>query len=596
MTALLPYLDAWIAACLGPLAVVIVISGLDDLFLVGVWAVSALRRRLAGPIAKDNPRTGTAKRIAIFVPLWHEHEVIGGMLDHNIHAIRHPNFDFFVGAYPNDDKTIAAIRAAEMRHGRVHLALCPHDGPTSKADCLNWIYQRMTLFEDEHGVRFDIVMTHDAEDLVHPESLRVVERECERHAMVQIPVLPLPTPWLDLVHGVYCDEFAEYQMRDMPAREALGGFVPSNGVGTGFRRDALEELAGKSANRIFEPACLTEDYENGLRLRLLGYSQRFYPLTRKDGSVIATREYFPRAWSAAVRQRTRWVTGIALQGWERNGWKGGWRIAYWFWRDRKGLIGNPVSLVTNFILVYGVATWCAAKMHGTPWGLAIYAPHFWLMPATLALPVVHLAFRIGCVQRIYGWRFALGAPLRLPVANAMSTVAVMTAMWNYASARIRGVPLRWVKTEHAYPTREALREHKRKLGEILVTSLWISEEEMDEALRTQPEGVRLGEHLIALGKLTEEDVYDALSLQQGLPAGRLEPDEVSRRASRALPRRLAEQWQVLPFKIDDGAMFLASPEVPTQEMTDELGGFTRLSLRFQLVTPANFEELREAAR
>ena len=83
MTALLPHLDAWIAACLWPLAVVIVVSGLDDLFLVGVWAVSALRRRLAGPGLKDHPRTGAVRRIAIFVPLWHEHDVIGGMLDHN---------------------------------------------------------------------------------------------------------------------------------------------------------------------------------------------------------------------------------------------------------------------------------------------------------------------------------------------------------------------------------------------------------------------------------------------------------------------------------------------------------------------------------
>ena len=58
--------------------------------------------------------------------------------------------------------------------------------------------------------------------------------------MVQIPVLPLPTGLAEMTHGVYCDEFAEYQLKDIPARQRLGGFLPSNGVGTGFDRNALE--------------------------------------------------------------------------------------------------------------------------------------------------------------------------------------------------------------------------------------------------------------------------------------------------------------------------------------------------------------------
>ena len=40
-------------------------------------------------------------------------------------------------------------------------------------------------------------------------------------------------------------------------------------------------------------------------------------------------------------------------------------------------------------------------------------------------------------------------------------------------------------------------------------------------------------------------------------------------------------------------MFLASPEIPSDDLTRILRGFTRLSLRFHLVTPANFEELAE---
>jgi adsorption protein B len=84
---------------------------------------------------------------------------------------------------------------------------------------------------------------------------------------------------------------------------------------------------------------------------------------------VATREYFPQRFRQAVRQRTRWVIGIALQGWERHGWSGGVAAAYWFWRDRKGLVGNPLSLVGNLVCLYGLATWLGCLLAGQVWGL-----------------------------------------------------------------------------------------------------------------------------------------------------------------------------------------------------------------------------------
>ena len=106
--------------------------------------------------------------------------------------------------------------------------------------------------------------------------------------------------------------------------------------------------------------------------------------------------------------------------------------------------------------------------------------------------------------------------------------------------------------------------------------------------------MRLGEHLVQLGMITEDELYEALSLQQSLPSGRLEPWVISSHVARALPRRVVRDWRVLPFRISSGNMFLASPEIPTDDLTRVLRGFTRLSLRFHLVTPQNFEELAES--
>ena len=84
--------------------------------------------------------------------------------------------------------------AREWAERPKHRAVCPHDGPTSKADCLNWIYRYMLRYEEQHGVRFEIVVIHDAEDIIHPEALRLINYYAQDYDMVQVPVLPIATP------------------------------------------------------------------------------------------------------------------------------------------------------------------------------------------------------------------------------------------------------------------------------------------------------------------------------------------------------------------------------------------------------------------
>src|SRR5262249_45927427 len=114
--------------------------------------------------------------------------------------------------------------------------------------------------------------------------------------------------------------------------------------------------------RLFEPRCLTEDYESGFALHRLGCRQMFFPVTWRDGEFIATRAYFPRPFRAAVKQRTRWVMGIALQSWELHGWSDTMSQLYWFWRDRKGLVGAVASPAANAVFLYGAASWYGGGM------------------------------------------------------------------------------------------------------------------------------------------------------------------------------------------------------------------------------------------
>jgi adsorption protein B len=567
-------IDQWAAALLVPLTCWILLNGVDDLILEIAWMF----------LPREKPRLAsilpvTERRMAIFVPLWKEHRVIERMVAQNVGSLKYRNYDMFIGAYPNDAPTLAAIEEARKRFPNVHLAKLPHDGPTSKADCLNWIYQRMLLFEEQTGARFEMVLTHDAEDVIHPDALSRINEYAAEYDMVQIPVLALPTPWWELTHGVYCDDFAQIELFDMPVRQALGGFVPSNGVGTAYSRRILQRLAIAYGNRIFEPTCLTEDYENGFRVNWMGGRQIFVNLAPPGAPLLATREYFPRRFRAAVRQRTRWVTGIALQSWELHGFWETMGQLYWFWRDRKNLIGNLVSPLANLLTVYGIAR------GGLPlnW-LTAHA-----VVAILPLLALNTAVRTRCSARVYGWKFAACVPLRMLWVNWINGLATLAAIVTYLRAKAAGRPLRWLKTEHAYPNREALADHRRPLEDILVASGFLQQAVLDSALATKPPELSLPAHLLKSGLVAEGDLYEAIGLEQNLPTGK--PDGVSAQVTRSFPAEVSRRWQVLPFKVVAGALHVAGSEPPTDEMHQELRTFSSMEIRFQLVTPTELGEL-----
>jgi adsorption protein B len=215
----------------------------------------------------------------------------------------------------------------------------------------------------------------------------------------------------------------------------------------------------------------------------------------------------------------------------------------------------------------------------------------WLFSATFALSGFQMGVRALCSRRIYGWRFALGVPVRALVGNWLNCAATARALRLYFDAKIHGRPLVWVKTEHAYPNPAALEVEIRPLGQILVGSQFVMQADVDEALASHADGERIGECLIRRGKLSEADLYLALSLQQNLPLAAPDASDISGPATRAVPVEVSRRWRVLPFRVVAGQLFVAGPELPSEEMTRDLQRFSNLEVRFHLVTPSDFEEL-----
>ena len=77
---------------------------------------------------------------------------------------------------------------------------------------------------------------------------------------------------------------------------------------------------------------------SGLRMGALGLKTMFVRMPARPGErgVVASRGHFPATLGGAVRQKARWLGGIALAGWDRLGWSGGIGERWMRMRDRRG--------------------------------------------------------------------------------------------------------------------------------------------------------------------------------------------------------------------------------------------------------------------
>ena len=427
--------------------------GVGDLLIDLAWLMLAVRRAFrpngAARVAGDLPPPAEPGRFAIFVPAWDEADVIGGMLRHAIEAFGEADYLIYVGCYPNDPATIAAVR--RIADPRVRLVVGPGAGPTSKADCLNRLWERMTADEAAEGFSFKAVVLHDAEDVVHSAELRLFDSLIERFDLVQLPVVPLVDRKSRWIAGHYLDEFAEAHGKEMVVRAAMGVGLPSAGVGCAIARAALAAIAGQRGEP-FDTDSLTEDYELGLRLRAAGRSATFVRLPAAPGrALVATKGYFPTTLHEAIAQKARWVAGIALSGWDRLGWSGGLAERWMRLRDRQSVIAAFLLAVAYLASLCGALVLTISLATGRE--MRPFSETFILLAAiATALLLWRLLVRFFFVARAHGWREAWRSPFRAFLGNAIAILAAARALDRYQSRRRTGQAI-WDKTAHAFPAR-----------------------------------------------------------------------------------------------------------------------------------------------
>lgn len=566
------------------IAIIISISSIDDLFIDIVYWVRRFIRSIT--VYRQSPKMQYSalfsvpeKPLAIMVPAWHETGVIGKMAELAAITIDYENYHIFVGTYPNDPETQLDVDRVCAVFPNVHKVICARPGPTSKADCLNNVLDAILQFELQASLEFSGFILHDSEDVVSPLELRLFNFLLPKKDLIQIPVYPFEKGWLNFTSMHYLDEFAELHGKDVVVREALSGQVPSAGVGTCFSRKAVLALLEDGDGIAFDAQSLTEDYDIGFRLKAKGLKEVFvrFPVilddskearkkllrgqSIRDSNVICVREYFPDTLATAIRQKSRWITGIVFQGYETHRWTANPILNYFLWRDRKGAITNFISFIATIILFLLILLWLYQNLWPEAYHfLSIFESSEWLMGflwLNFFLMMNRIAQRIFFVSSYYGIKEGLMSIPRLFWGNYINFMA----NWRAVKQVIQQGDVHriaWDKTTHDFPTIGLENKERKKIGHILVEQKIITQEQLDSVLGHKQTGLRIGSALVHQGILNSTELADALAIQADVPAESIDAYAIPEEVINSIPASVALQYGILPLRQENHFLLVAS--------------------------------------
>lgn len=137
-----------------------------------------------------------------------------------------------------------------------------------------------------------------------------------------------------------------------------------------------------------------------------------------------------------------------------------------------------------------------------------------------------------------------------------------------------------------------------RLGELLVSSNILTQEQLDEALGLQGESRRrLGDVLVQLGYVDETRLTQALSQQLAVPWVSLYHVDFSRQLLNLVPREVAERYCIVPIfvrrvrKVD--TLYIGMDDPTNEAAINEVSQFSGLPVKPMIASPS---DIRNAIR
>lgn len=265
-----------------------------------VWMLHAWRTPQVFAESRFDPGDlEPAHSFSLIVPARHEEAVLEVTLTRLIKS-DHPDFEVLVVVGADDPATREVAERMAGRRPELVKVVIDSSWPKSKPKALNAALPFCA------GT---ITGVFDAEDDVHPVLLRRVDQCFQRTdadvVQAGVQLMNFRSRWWT-VHNVLEYYFWFRSRLHLHARQR---FIPLGGNTVFIRTQVLRAVAG------WDPDCLAEDCELGVRLSALGArTVVFYE------PELVTREECPPTAGAFVRQRTRWNQGY-LQTLSRGYWR-----------------------------------------------------------------------------------------------------------------------------------------------------------------------------------------------------------------------------------------------------------------------------------
>jgi len=131
---------------------------------------------------------------------------------------------------------------------------------------------------------------------------------------------------------------------------------------------------------------------------------------------------------------------------------------------------------------------------------------------------------------------------------------------------------------------------KKRLGDLLVATGYITQEALQEVLKEQNRtGERLGRILVNKGYITEQNLIEALEFQLGIPHVVLAKREISPEVVAAVPEHIANKYKVFPVEKEGNRLVLGMVDPTDVVALDNLRLLLNVEIQPVIVTEEDLQ-------
>ena len=115
-----------------------------------------------------------------------------------------------------------------------------------------------------------------------------------------------------------------------------------------------------------------------------------------------------------------------------------------------------------------------------------------------------------------------------------------------------------------------MKKNRKRLGDLLVDSKLLTEEQLQSALSEKSESQKLGDVLLQRGYVTEQQLMEVLEFQLGIPKVNLFQYPVDKKLANIVSKEDARRSQLIPLKIVGDKLFVVMADPLDFYATEDL--------------------------